>query len=399
MILIQQFDAHHWHNGGSLFFDNDGFLYLSSGDIGGDQNAYNAGQTLTEGFFGTILRIDVDMDLSRSHAIRRQPTDHDLFATKPAAWAAIPSYSQGYTIPNDNPWLDPNGGVLEEFWCLGIRSPHRMSYDPPTGEIWVGDVGQFRREELNLITKGANYQWPYLDGTLAGYRIKPTTVIGTDAPPAHEYSHGANGAAVIGGYIYRGLEHQADLGGKYLFAEHQNGQVWALDRGTKAVTQLTSVSGSGFHTGVASFGQDNAGELYLCRLRRSGATGIDGQILKLARSPATNNPEPPALLSQTGAFSDVPTRIPSSALIPYRPNAPLCPTARSSSATSPSPTGHRSTSTRLATGRSHRDRSSSNTSIHPMVSLSRPASSCTAAAAATSDTPTAGTMTAWMPSS
>ncbi|MGI9244446.1 MAG: PQQ-dependent sugar dehydrogenase, partial [Verrucomicrobiales bacterium] len=323
LILIQQFDAHHWHNGGSIFFDNEGFLYLSSGDIGGDKNVYKAGQTLRGGLFGTVLRIDVDQDLSRSHPIRRQPTHHDIYNTMPAAWAAVPSYSQGYTIPDDNPWLDPAGGNLEEFWCIGIRSPHRMSYDPPTGEIWVGDVGQFRREEVNLITKGANYQWPYLDGTLGGYRAKPNPLIGTDAPPAYQYAHGANGAAVIGGYVYRGIEHDTELGGKYLFAEHQNGQVWALDRDDNSVAQLTSVSGSGFHTGISSFGQDNNGELYLCRLKRSGATAVDGQILKLSRSASSNHPEPPALLSQTGAFSNTPARTPADTLIPYSPNAPL----------------------------------------------------------------------------
>ena len=323
LILIQQFDAHHWHNGGSLFFDNDGFLYISSGDIGGDQNAYLAGQTLTEGLFGTVLRIDVDRDLSRSHPIRRQPTDHDIHNIKPVAWAAVPSYTQEYTIPDDNPWLDAGGTILEEFWCIGIRSPHRMSYDPQTGEIWVGDVGQFRREEINFITRGSNYQWPYLDGTLAGYRAKPDPLIGTDAPPRFEYNHGANGAAVIGGHVYRGFEHRADLGGRYLYAEHQNGQIWALDRETDTSIQLTSVSGSGFHTGVASFGQDNDGELYLCRLKRSGSIGIDGEILKLARATATQNPEPPALLSQTGVFADLSTRTPSDTLIPYAPNAPF----------------------------------------------------------------------------
>ncbi len=128
----------------------------------------------------------------------------------------------------------PNGGVLEEFWCIGIRSPHRMSYDPQSEEIWVGDVGQFRREEINFITRGANYQWPYRDGTLNGYRAKPNPLIGTDAPPTLQYSHGAKGAAVIGGYVYRGFQHRSELGGKYLFAEHQNGQVWALDRGAQS---------------------------------------------------------------------------------------------------------------------------------------------------------------------
>ena len=326
-ILIQQYDPHHWHNGGSLFFDNEGFLYISSGDIGADKNYYKAGQSLTEGLFGTVLRIDVDKDESRSHPIRRQPTDNDnARKTKPKSWTEK-SYSQGYYIPNDNPWLDEEGGILEEFWCIGIRSPHRMSYDPPTGHIWVGDVGQFRKEELNFIVKGGNYQWPYKDGTLTGFDRKPSKLIGTDQPPAYEYTHTSHGAAVVGGYVYRGFRHRAELEGKYLFAEHQGGQVWALERdadGKVKVEKLATIKGCGFHNGPSSFGQDNDGELYICMLKRnSSEKAITGGIVKLERSKSTLNPEAPELLSKTGVFKDLANREPTDALIPYTLGAPF----------------------------------------------------------------------------
>lgn len=321
-ILIQQYDAHHWHNGGSMFFDKTGFLYLTSGDIGGDKNFYQAGQSLTEGLFGTVLRIDVDKDPSRSHPIRRQPTDHDRRGTKPEGWTAK-SYSQGYYIPNDNPWLDESGALLEEFWCIGIRSPHRMSYDAQTGDIFVGDVGQFKKEEVNKIVKGGNYQWPYKDGTLTGFAPKPTTLIGIDQPPAYQYDHTSQGAAIVGGYVYRGFEHAAALNGKYLFSEHQAGHVWTMDpAANNKVEYLTTVGGSGFHNGPSSFGTDHNGEIYLCVLKRnSSAQNTNGRILKLARKQESYNYEPPKLLSQTGAFTDVAKLEPAAHLFPYQPAA------------------------------------------------------------------------------
>lgn len=324
LVLIQQFDAHHWHNGGSLFFDNDGFLYLSSGDIGGDQNFYDAGQTLQRGLFGGILRIDVDQNAERSHPIRRQPTDHDVHNTKPAGWPA--SYSQEYFVPNDNPWIDENGAALEEFWSLGVRSPHRMSYDQETESVWVGDVGQSRVEEVYRVTRGSNHQWPYLDGTLGGYRAKPSPLVGDERTPAHTYAHSAFGAAVIGGPIYRGHQHRSALTGKLLFADHQSGELSTLtemDAGSVRVDKLLNVAGSGFHSGVSSFGTDRDGEVYLCRLLRDRfGRAQKGEILTLVRASAAGA-EPPALLSQTGAFTDLTTLSPAPGLIPYQPAAPF----------------------------------------------------------------------------
>lgn len=322
LILMQQYDAHHWHNGGSLFFDNDGFLYITSGDIGGDLNYYGAGQSVTDGLLGGLLRIDVDKDASRSHAIRRQPNNFDIWNTKPAAWPN--SYTQEYFVPNDNPWMDVNGGKLEEFWCLGLRSPHRATYDAVTGDIWTGDVGQASREEISLLKKAHNYQWPFKEGDLTVRAGAPT--IGTSQDPAYVFANPSNstGAAVIGGYVYRGFEHRADLEGKYIFADHQIGKVWAgvkLPNGTLSVTTLiSSFPGSGFHLGISSFGVDNEGELYICRLTSS--PGLK-EIVKLVRTASTSVPEPPALLSQTGAFSNLANLTPAAGIHPYEVNAPF----------------------------------------------------------------------------
>ena len=322
LILMQQFDAHHWHNGGSVFFDNDGFLYITSGDIGGDENYYGAGQSLTQGLLGGLLRIDVDKVASRSHPIRRQPDNFDIRGLKLAAWPD--SYSQEYYIPDDNPWLDAGGGQLEEFWCLGLRSPHRASYDAVTGDIWVGDVGQQTKEEISLLKKAHNYQWPHYEGTT--FR-GGTPAIGTSQAPAYDYANPGwqtTGAAVIGGYVYRGFEHRAELEGRYIFADHQIGTVWVGDKqpdGSLSVQPLiTNFPGSGFHLGISSFGVDNDGELYICRLSNSG--GIK-EIAKLERTTATTIPEPPEQLSGTGVFTSLATRAPAPGIHPYAPNAPF----------------------------------------------------------------------------
>jgi glucose/arabinose dehydrogenase len=110
LVLVNQFDRHLWHAGGAIFFGADGFLYLSCGDEGGNNDPYNhGGGKINSGLFCGVLRIDVDQNASRSHPIRRQPLSS---TTPPAGWPPI--YTQNYYIPNDNPWLDPGGSVLEE---------------------------------------------------------------------------------------------------------------------------------------------------------------------------------------------------------------------------------------------------------------------------------------------
>src|SRR5690606_14114493 len=101
-----------------------------------------------------------------------------------------------YFIPNDNPWVGEDG-VLEEFYAIGLRNPHRMTLDAETGQAWIGDVGQAHREEVNWLVKGANYQWPYKEGTRT-WRATPDPLIGTEQPPAYEYER-QTGVCVIGG--------------------------------------------------------------------------------------------------------------------------------------------------------------------------------------------------------
>lgn len=159
LILVDQPDRHLWHNGGDLFFGNDGFLYLLNGDEGRSDDHYARTQRVAGAFFGGVWRVDVDGPrdgISKAithHPRKRNPDD----VNEPAP------FTGNYGIPLDNPWVGLDG-VLEEYWCIGLRSPHRMTIDPPTGRIFVGDIGQGRREEVDLIVKRGNYQWAYKEG-------------------------------------------------------------------------------------------------------------------------------------------------------------------------------------------------------------------------------------------
>ncbi|MFK7923590.1 MAG: discoidin domain-containing protein [Bacteroidia bacterium] len=320
-IMIQQYDRHQWHNGGGMFFGLDGFLYISVGDEGGANDQYNTGQKINVGLLAGALRIDVDMDPSRSHPIRRQPLNP---ATPPTGWPD--SYSQGYYVPNDNPWLATDGSILEEFYAIGFRSPHRMTQDPVTGDIWMGDVGQGTREEVSLVPKGSNLQWPYREGaiTTGASKPKPNPLIGFDQAPVHDYPR-SEGQCVIGGIVYRGNKWNSSLGGKYIFGDHQTRKVWTLDydpaTGNKQVSLLTTIPsfGSGGKQGISNFSSDSTGEVYVLKLFGTNLNG--GKIYKLR--PTSYTPDPPQFLSQTGVFPNLPSLNPAAGLIPYATNSPL----------------------------------------------------------------------------
>ncbi|MDD5140407.1 MAG: PQQ-dependent sugar dehydrogenase [Verrucomicrobiales bacterium] len=297
-----------WHHGGGMFFHpTNGFLYWTDGDNSVGDND----QIINKSLYSGVFRVDVDCrggDVS--HAPPRQPTG---------------GFTANYFIPNDNPFVGQSN-VLEEFFCLGLRSPHRMSYDAPGGKIFIGDVGESAREEIDVIESGEsglNFQWNRCEGTL-GKMAAP--FIGTSRGPALDYSH-SEGRAVIGGYVYRGKEFARDLGGKYIFGDNVMRTVWALDETTtpfKKTLLCVLPKGPGpnagtDYTGLSSFGTDADGEIYLCQM-----SSIGGCIYKLQRG----GPPPPAkvlpnLLSQTGAFADLEKLTPADALIPYTVNSPL----------------------------------------------------------------------------
>jgi uncharacterized repeat protein (TIGR03806 family) len=318
-ILLHLHDVAKGHEGGGMCFGDDGFLHLAFGDGGDESNsAAEDTQKIHERARSGVFRIDVDMqggDISLP--IRRQP-------------AGAGSYSQNYYIPRGNPWVEPHdgpaSGVLEEFYAIGLREPHRMSFDPATG-FWIGDVGASVWEEVNLMDgPGLNFQWIYQEGPDPGFAPQPSPLIGTERAPLHAYNHGT-GNCIIGGHVYRGSA-MPFLQGKYLYADNGTQLIHALeiDPVTKqkiGVQQIAQGRAGGIWEGVGSFGIDSQGEPLLLQL----GAGVNGaaQISRLqpAGPPGGGTWQYPPLLSQTGVFTDLPTLTPAAFMIPYDVNMPL----------------------------------------------------------------------------
>jgi glucose/arabinose dehydrogenase len=216
--LFVQLDRAENHNGGDLHFGPDGYLYVSVGDEGGEGNTWGAAQLIDSNLFSGILRIDVD----------KLP---ESLPPNPSPTAAV---TTNYAIPPDNPFVgatnfdglpvDPNH-VRTEFWAVGLRNPWRFSFDPVTGLLYCGDVGQDTEEEVDIIAKGGNGGWPYYEGNLhAGPNLQNLIV------PSATYIHGSgatNGNAVIGGVVYRGIRFP-QLNGAYIFGDWMNQKVWGV---------------------------------------------------------------------------------------------------------------------------------------------------------------------------
>ncbi len=297
-----------WHHGGGIFFHpTNGFLYWTDGDNAVDEN----NQTLTKNLYSGVFRVDVDCRGENvSHPSLRQPLN---------------GFTANYFIPNNNPFAGQSN-VLEEFFCLGLRSPHRMTFDAPTGKIFIGDVGQSSREEIDVIEpgeSGLNFQWNFREGNLGQM---PQSFIGNSRGPIFDYTH-SDGRAVIGGYVYRGQEFAHDLGGKYIFGDNVLRTIWALDEtATPPKKNLLCVMPKGDgpnsgtdYTGLSSFGTDVNGELYFCQMSSTG-----GRIYKLQRGgPPPPKVTLPATLSQLGLFTDLTNLQPANFLIPYTVNSPL----------------------------------------------------------------------------
>ena len=258
------------HNGGCVSFGPDDKLYWSSGD-GGNQHDPNERAQDPTFLLGKLLRLNPDG-----------------------------------TVPGDNPFVG-QPGYRPEIWAIGFRNPWRFSFDRSTGELWLGDVGQFSIEEIDLVTRGANYGWDFFEGTaLHEGNADPSLFV----PPVYEYSR-ALGRSVTGGFVYRGPS-LASLVGAYVYADFISGQVWALVYDGNQVVRNEAVA-TVFNP--ASFGEDAAGELYVC--------SFDGNVYQFEETAPGPGPGVPQQLSATGLFADVQNLIPTPGLIEYEVNAPL----------------------------------------------------------------------------
>jgi glucose/arabinose dehydrogenase len=240
------------HDGGTICFGPDGYLYIAIGDGGAANDPFNNGQNLNT-HLGKILRIDVS-----KRGNPKQPT---------ATPTAIPVVAkQPYAIPADNPFVGKEN-VKPEIWAYGLRNVWRMSFDRKTGRLWAADVGQNLWEEIDLIEKGGNYGWNLREGFHAfgakGSGPRPDLL-----EPIWEYHHDI-GKSITGGHVYRGSRVPA-LEGLYLYADYVSGVVWGLryDEKLKRVVANHTLRPNGFP--VFSFGEDEKGEVYILTSTTTG---------------------------------------------------------------------------------------------------------------------------------
>lgn len=323
-ILIQQYDRSSWHNGGGMFFGPDEYLYLALGDEGFEEHQKTSTQNLELSLFSGIIRIDVDNDHSRSHPILRQPQSIWESEWNKEGWQD--NFSQGYSIPNDNPWLSPDGSALEEFYLLGVRNPYSTFYDEMEDQIWLLDVGSVKREEINKANKGDNLQWPYIEGDLKSeIHSKPTNLIGKEKTPLFHYDRSV-GSCIIGGGIYRS-EKFPSLFGKFLLADYIANKVMALSAVEGIVpemqTLIPDLEGLGLNLpekpGISGIHVLENGEVLITVI---GDDHTDaGKIISLKQNVIL--PDPPTLLSELNIFENLESLKPIEGIIPYSVNAPL----------------------------------------------------------------------------
>ena len=235
LVIIEVEQPYSNHNGGAIRFGPDGMLYLGYGDGGSGGDPRGHGQNLAT-LLGAIIRIDV------------------RFATAEAP----------YAIPAGNPFLGVEG-ARPEIWAYGLRNPWRMEFDPETGALWTGDVGQREIEEIDRIEPGGNYGWNRLEGTRCFAPREGCDSEGTVLPVA-EYAHNL-GCSVTGGVVYRGEAIPA-LVGHYLFGDFCSARIWALPLDGGDVVEV-AVS----PRPVVSFGTDADGEVYVLT--------FDGAVLRI----------------------------------------------------------------------------------------------------------------------
>jgi len=233
------------HNGGWLGFGPDGYLYVAMGD-GGSANDPSGNAQNTNVLLGKMLRLDVDGD------------DFPLDATK------------NYAIPPTNPFAGATPGA-DEIWHFGLRNPWRDSFDRGTGDLWIGDVGQNAIEEIDFQPAGVgglNFGWRCMEGNSCTGLSGCTCNAPALTRPVYTYTH-ASGCSVTGGYVYRGNA-ICGLPGTYFFADYCSATIWSFRLVGGMPAQFTNrtaelAPGGGLSiTGITSFGEDDAGEMYIC---------------------------------------------------------------------------------------------------------------------------------------
>lgn len=245
------------HNGGSIKFGPDGYLYIGMGDGGSAGDPGNRAQNINENL-GKMLRIDVN--------------------------SGVP-----YGIPPTNPYVGIAGN--DEIWAIGLRNPWKFSFNRNNGDLWIADVGQNAIEEINKVTSpstpGLNFGWRCYEGNTA-YNTTGCPPIGTFTMPLTQYTHTDGACSVTGGYVYTGASYP-NFSNLYFFADYCVNRIGMVNA-SGTITYSAFLNGADL---ITTFGEDNTGELYVA----SAGSGIIYKIID--SSLGVNNPK-------KGAFSIYP---------------------------------------------------------------------------------------------
>jgi hypothetical protein len=245
-ILTIQHPTFSNHNGGTIVFGPDGYLYTGTGD-GGSGNDPNANAQNINALLGKMIRIDINTPVGQ-----------------------VPAYN----IPPTNPYAGATPGA-DEIYAIGMRNPYRFSFDRGgTNQLWVGDVGQDAIEEVDIITLGGNYGWRVYEGTQCTGNDPTLCNPNNYLPPVLQYSSSGAGnprCSVTGGYVYRGTQATLPVG-SYIYADYCSGEILLWQNNTQNLLLDTARN-------ISSFGEDEAGEIYV--------VGLGGTVEKVVRARAS----------------------------------------------------------------------------------------------------------------
>ena len=240
------------HNGGTVAFGADGYLYAGPGDGGSGNDPNNNAQNINQ-LLGKIIRLDINN--------------------------VSPEQVPQYNIPPDNPYVGTTGA--DEIYAIGMRNPYRFSFDRGgTGQLWAADVGQGSIEEADIITLGGNYGWRVYEGSNCT-GLDPAKCSNGAEPiqhiaPIFQYGHTNGRCSVTGGYVYRGTQNNLPQG-SYIYGDYCSGEIFLWHNGTQNLLQDTTRN-------IVGFGEDETGELYLIgqagtveRIVRASVT-VSGQV-------------------------------------------------------------------------------------------------------------------------
>jgi len=273
--------ASNGHSGGDLLFGPDRYLYITSGDGTPGSDTDITGQDLRDLCSG-ILRIDIDR----------------------------PDPGKAYSVPKDNPYWSIKG-ARPELYAIGLRNPWRMTLDPRSQTMWIGDVGQDAWEMIYALRRGGNYGWSVYEGSHPFY-LKRKLGPGAVVLPAAEHPH-AEARSITGGVFHNGARLK-ELRDTYIYGDYSTGRIWGLRHENTKVTWHNGLARTRLQ--IAGFGLDHAGDLLI--------VDYSGQLHTLDRAPArTARADWPRKLSATGLFTSTAEHRPHPGLIPYSVNSPL----------------------------------------------------------------------------